>query len=399
LNSQPYVQSLHEATEAFHNLAGVDEYLAGLQDRRRVLELILREARRLTHAEAGSLYVLTHGRLHFVAAQNDRVGAEDIERMLLSRHLPASSDSLAGYVAAVGKVMNIADADAVADDAPFRIHRALEAETGYRVRSVLAVPLRCGDGELVGVLELFNRLDPRGRAVPFPAGEVVAALSLAAMAALAVHNMLLQERLKQAHLDTVIRLSVAVEFRDNATAEHIRRIAAAVACLARGVGLDPREVELYECASPMHDIGKIGIPDAILQKPGRLTPEERRVVEQHPGIGAEILGEPTNELLAAAREVALSHHERWDGRGYPARLAGRAIPLSGRIVGLADVWDALLSVRPYKAAMPLEQVVDVVREERERHFDPAVTDAAMNAIDALAALYAPRRAQPAGSLN
>jgi putative two-component system response regulator len=239
----------------------------------------------------------------------------------------------------------------------------------------------------VGVLQLFNRLDGRGEVTAFPSADDSVIQSLASMAALAIHNILLQERLKQAHLDTILRLSVAVEFRDSCTYDHIRRMAGTSALVARAMGLSDLEVELIRAASPMHDIGKIGIPDAVLQKPGPLTPEERAVMERHPEIGAEILGRSTNDLLAAAREVALTHHERWNGQGYPGRLAGEAIPISGRIVGLADVFDALASKRVYKAAFPLSKVLEIICGERGKHFDPRVVDAMMATLDDVSKVY------------
>jgi putative two-component system response regulator len=199
--------------------------------------------------------------------------------------------------------------------------------------------------------------------------------------------MLLQERLKQAHLDALLRLSVAVEYRDSCTYDHIRRMAGTSALVARAMGLPEHEVELIKAASPMHDIGKIGIPDAILQKPGPLTPEERLVMEKHPQIGAEILGRSSNELVTAAREVALAHHEKWNGQGYPHRLSGDAIPISGRIVGLADVFDALASKRCYKAAMPLEKILEIISAERGKHFDPRCVDALMGTLEAVKKVY------------
>jgi putative two-component system response regulator len=159
------------------------------------------------------------------------------------------------------------------------------------------------------------------------------------------------------------------------------------ALVARAMGLPEHEVELIKAASPMHDIGKIGIPDAILQKPGPLTPEERLVMEKHPQIGAEILGQSSNELVAAAREVALAHHEKWNGQGYPHRLGGEDIPVSGRIVGLADVFDALASKRSYKAAFPLSKILEIVSGDRGKHFDPQCVDALMGTLEELKKIY------------
>jgi HD-GYP domain-containing protein (c-di-GMP phosphodiesterase class II) len=373
--------------EVLQSLLEVGTQLADQADRRKVLDLILKEARRLARAEAGSLYVLRSGRLRFVAAQNDRVPLAQMTQVFLDKEMAASSDSLAGYVASTGRLLAIADAYALPPGTPFRINRDFDAASGYRTQSILAIPLRGPDGEIVGLLELFNRLGPGGRVEPFPDGESGPVQSLAAMASLAIHNMLLQERLKQAHLDTILRLSVAVEFRDSCTADHIRRIARTSGVVARALGLPERQVDLLECASPMHDIGKIGIPDAILLKPGPLTEEQRRVIQRHPQIGADILGEPTSELMAFAREIALSHHEQWRGKGYPLALAGEAIPLSGRIVGIVDVFDALVSKRVYKDPLPLETVLGIIRADSGKHFEPRIVDAFFAALDGVREVY------------
>jgi HD-GYP domain-containing protein (c-di-GMP phosphodiesterase class II) len=387
MTQQPDIQTLHGAEEALHSLVEVGTHLADRADRRKVLDILLLEARRLAHAEAGSLYLLKDERLRFVAAQNDKVGLTQVTQVFLDREMPASSDSLAGYVASTGKALNIADAYAIDPGEAYHFNRDFDSSTGYRTRSILAMPLRGLDDEIVGVLQLFNRGGAGGRVEPFPEADDNVIRSLASMAALAVHNILLQERLKQAHLDTMLRLSVAVEFRDSCTYDHIRRMAGTSELIAQAMGLPEREVELIKAASPMHDIGKLGIPDAVLQKPGPLTPEERLVMEKHPVIGAEILGRSTNELMAAAREVALAHHERWNGQGYPNRLAGEAIPLSGRIVGLADVFDALASKRCYKAAMPLEKILEIIAGERGKHFDPQCVDALMGVLGEVKKIY------------
>jgi len=359
--------------EVLQSLLHVGVNLTAVRDRRRMLDTILTEARKLARAEAGSFYVVRKDRLKFVAAQNDRLGTPKVVEGLLDKETAVSQDSLAGFVASTGRVVNIPDAYALPPDAPYRHNRAFDEATGYRTVSILAIPLTCPNGECVGVLQLINCIGPGGGVIPFPSAESSGLSSLAAMAAVTVHNVLLQERLKQAHLDSIIRLSTAAEFRTAEIGDHIRRVSSHSAAIARAMGLDDDTVELMECASPMHDIGKIGIPDAVLLKPGPLTPEERQVLERHTVIGAEILGEPQNELIAAAREIALTHHERFDSNGYPNGLAGEKIPLAGRIVAVVDVFDALLSKRCYKAPMPVEKAVDIIRGEHGRQFDPDIT--------------------------
>jgi len=387
-NVDYHVQMLHEAAEILRGLMQVGVHLSSVPDRQQMLDMILTEARRIARAEAGSLFVQRRGRLRFAACQNDRLSEAELKRVFCGKEIPVAPNSLAGYVAQTGQPVNIPDADQADQDWPFRINRDFEGASGYRTHSILALPLLRPEGSCVGVLELLNRRDEHGRVVPFPDAESSGVMPLASMAAVTIHNALLQEELKQAHLDTIIRLSVVVEHRDNATAEHIRRISRSARLIAEAMGLDRHQVELIECAAPMHDIGKVAIPDAILHKPGPLTAEEREAVQQHTLIGADILGHPQNELIAVAHDIALTHHERWDGKGYPRGLEGREIPLAGRIVALADVVDALLTKRSYKRAYTVGTVRDIIRRERGRQFDPAVVDAFFRVEPDILAMYA-----------
>jgi HD-GYP domain-containing protein (c-di-GMP phosphodiesterase class II) len=283
--------------------------------------------------------------------------------------------------------MNLPDCRTLPANAPFHVNRDFDEATGYQTVSILAIPLKRPEGPCVGVLELINRLGAGGNCVPFPHMEAGGVLSLASMAAVTIYNAMLQEQLREAQLDTIIRLSMAAEYRDDSTVKHIRRVSRVSTLIARAMGLETGQVELLQCASPMHDVGKIGIPDSILNKPGRLMPDERELVERHTLIGAEILGEPTNELIGMARDIALSHHERWDGGGYPRRLAGDAIPLCARIVGVADVFDALVTRRCYKEPYPLDVSLDILRKEDGRHFDPKVSRAFFAALDDVVQFY------------
>lgn len=191
----------------------------------------------------------------------------------------------------------------------------------------------------------------------------------------------------QAHLDSIHRLVLACEFKDYDTAAHVQRIAEYCTLLAEELGLSPGEVELVRHASPMHDVGKIGIPDTILLKPGPLTFEERRVMEQHAEIGARILGGSASRLLQAGEVIAWSHHERWDGTGYPRRLAGEDIPLWGRICAVADFFDALTSHRIYRRALTIDETLERMSEARETHFDPRLLDLFLGAADKVRAIH------------
>ncbi|MBV8679733.1 MAG: response regulator [Aquitalea sp.] len=175
--------------------------------------------------------------------------------------------------------------------------------------------------------------------------------------------------------EAILRLSRAAEYRDPETGAHLLRMSAYTRLIARQVGLPLQEQEMLQEAAPMHDIGKVGIPDAILLKPGKLTAEEMAVMRQHPSFGHEILTGSVSPLLQCAAVVALSHHEKYDGSGYPQGLAGQDIPLWGRIVAIADVFDALTSARPYKKAWPLDKAREFLISQKNHHFDPECVDA------------------------
>lgn len=191
-----------------------------------------------------------------------------------------------------------------------------------------------------------------------------------------LENMVVRQTqaLRDTRLQVVQRLGRAAEYRDEETGSHILRMSHASAFLAGCAGWADEQCELLLHASPMHDIGKIGIPDHILLKPGRLTPEEWEIMKSHAGIGARLLDGDDSDLMLMARDIAWSHHEKWDGSGYPRGLAGQQIPVAGRIVALADVFDALTSERPYKKAWDVESALGYIKENRGRHFDPELAD-------------------------
>jgi methanogenic corrinoid protein MtbC1 len=189
--------------------------------------------------------------------------------------------------------------------------------------------------------------------------------------------------LEIAQAETVQRLSMAVEFRDEDTGAHIERIGRFSTMLAEHIGMDSEFCERLRHAAPLHDVGKVAIPDAILLKPGPLTPEERAIVETHAEEGHRLVRGSSSSILDMAATIALSHQEKWDGTGYPRGLAGESIPIEGRIVAVADVFDALTSDRVYRKAFPVEEAVQMMREQRGRHFDPVLFDAFMEVLGRL----------------
>jgi len=181
--------------------------------------------------------------------------------------------------------------------------------------------------------------------------------------------------LEAARLEILNRLARAAEYRDDLTGEHTRRVGRSSAALGRELGLDEYRVEMLHLGAPLHDVGKIGVPDEVLLSPRALTEEEFEVMKVHTIIGADLLGASGFPLLDHAAEIALTHHERWDGKGYPNGLAGEEIPLSGRIVSVVDTFDALTHARPYKDAWTIERALGEILDTRGTHFDPEVVDA------------------------
>ncbi len=196
-----------------------------------------------------------------------------------------------------------------------------------------------------------------------------------------VDTVAAQREIYRAHVDTINRLAIAAEFKDEQTAFHIERMSFYSVAIGRAFGLPPGELETLRYAAAMHDVGKIGIPDAILLKPGKLTPDEWEVMKSHTLIGGRILGNSPSKFLQAGEVVAMTHQEKWDGTGYPNGLAGEKIPLWGRICAVADVFDALTTRRPYKLAFPNDKALTIIREGAGHHFDPKVVEAFFSVID------------------
>ena len=197
--------------------------------------------------------------------------------------------------------------------------------------------------------------------------------------------------LKDSHIEMVFKLALMSEIRDRSTGAHLVRIADYSAVIAEGLGLPPEEVEIIRFASPMHDVGKVMLPDAILKKEGKLTDDEREYMKRHPEVGAKIFRHSKTPMMKACEIIAISHHERYDGTGYPKGLKGEKIPLYGRIVALADCFDAYTSRRTYKEAYDFAKAVGMVKERIGTHFDPTVVMAFMKNIDKVEKIWEANR--------
>ncbi|MDK9698758.1 MAG: response regulator [bacterium] len=195
-----------------------------------------------------------------------------------------------------------------------------------------------------------------------------------------------KRRTEAAHRETLFRLALAAEYKDDNTGAHLQRMSHYCTVLAKGIGLPASEVDTILHAAPMHDVGKLGIPDSILKKHGRLETDERAIMKQHPAIGARIIGGSSSELLQVSELIALTHHERWDGTGYPNGMSGKEIPLYGRIASIADVFDALTTIRPYKKAFTNQEAYDFLRNGQGSHFDPELIDVFFREIDQILAI-------------
>jgi putative two-component system response regulator len=207
------------------------------------------------------------------------------------------------------------------------------------------------------------------------AHEVHILQALADSTAVAIENVRTYQQLEESRLETLNRLALAAEYRDDGTHQHTRRVARTAFLLARELGLAAADAALIRQAAPLHDLGKLSLPDSILLKPAKLSVAEYREVKRHPAAGAAILRGSSSEVLRLAEEIALTHHEWWDGNGYPGGLKGEEIPLAGRIVALADVFDALTHARPYKRAWPIDRAVSEIKRLAGRQFDPGLVKA------------------------
>lgn len=370
--------------DVYEALINIGIKLSSEQNLDRLLDLILQNARYICDADAGTLYLKEGNRLRFTISQNATlemgIGIEAFKKLLSPFTLPISNKSIAGWSAKNKEVLNIEDVYKI-ENAPYRIDKKHDKRTGYKCRSMLTVPMIDKEDNVVGVFQLINK---RGgdKKDSFTGQDEKVAESLASQAAVAIRNTQLIEELKSAHLESIYMLGHAAEYKDKETGNHIKRVSEFSKAIAESLGMDDVFVETIYYASPLHDVGKIGIPDRILIKPGKLTPEEWNIMKNHTILGYELLKNSPSSIIRTASRIAFTHHERWDGTGYPDGLSGEEIPLPGRIVALADFFDALTSKRPYrKGIFPLPKTLQLIREDREKHFCPYSTDAFFNIIE------------------
>ncbi len=369
-----------------------------------ILDRILLEARKICRAEAGSIFLVKGDHLVFSIVHNDFLfSAHGINKHLyLNASLPINDHSIAGYSAKHSEILRLDDVYALPPSYPFKFNPAFDKQSGYHTRSVLSLPLINFQGGVCAVLQLINSLDQDGKAVPFSEESVSCVCLLANHASACIENGMTTNEL----ILRTIRMS---ELRDPAeTGPHVQRVGAYAAeiyhRIAQESGLDASEIkrrkDLIRLAAMLHDVGKVGISDVILKKPGKLTEGEYEAMKRHTLYGAHLFRNATSELDVMAREIALNHHQRFDGKGYPGRVSniedvdamtvgtmqGADIPMQARIVALADVFDALISKRAYKEPWTMGMALDVIRKESGQQFDPEVVSAFLSILDVIEAI-------------
>jgi len=406
----PYAKQSRE--EILSGIIETETYLNKIQDVDVLMERILTEARKVVHANAGSIYVRDGDRLAIHYAQNDTLQkllppGQKIVYSYFS--FPINEKTIAGYSAATNQLVNESDVYEISPDKPYKFGRQSDAVSGYRTVSNLTIPLRTSAGSILGVLQVLNALDENDNVTCFDKDDELYISHFAANATVA---------LEHAHLtrSMVLRMIRMSELRDpKETGPHVNRVSSyAVEIYDRWAfnhSIDEAESgkfrDTLKIASMLHDVGKVAISDLILKKPAKFTPEEYLVMQGHTWLGAKLFNEIESAVDQVAREVALTHHENWDGTGYPGkisvetgetlemdpetgkalRLKGSEIPIAGRIVALADVYDALSCKRVYKEPWTEENVLQEIRKMSGSKFDPEVVDAFFEILPSIQAIH------------
>jgi len=261
-----------------------------------------------------------------------------------------------------------------------RFNPEIDKKTGYRTKSMMVIPMFDNDDEIIGAFQVINH---RGEKDAFDKRDIERLMLASSYAAETLISARLSQEIEDTQREVVFTMGAIGESRSKETGNHVKRVAEYSKILALAYGMDEEEAELLKQASPMHDIGKVAIPDAILKKPGRFDENEREIMNSHAELGYHMIKNSQRPLLKAAAIVAYEHHEKWNGTGYPRKLKGEEIHIYGRITAVADVFDALGSDRVYKKAWPDDRIFKLFKEERGQHFDPKLVDLFFENLDKL----------------
>lgn len=377
-----------------------------------LLEKILGEARYLINSDAGSIYVKEGDELNFSCAQNEtfQQKLEPGKKLIYTTFkLPINNNSIAGFVANNGSILNIPDAYEISAALSFSFDSSYDKKAGYHTQSMLTVPMKSSRSDIIGVIQLINARDEKNKIIPFKEEDEPLVQHLAVYAANAIERA-------QMTRTTLMRMISMAELRDpKETGAHVNRVASYAVEIFEAyakqknmpqVKIDAQRDKL-RLAAMLHDVGKVAISDVILKKPGRFTDEEYEIMKEHTWLGARLFSGSRTEFDEYSEEVVMNHHERWDGNGYPGWInmesgeplpdyltdngnargkKGDEIPLFGRIVSLADVFDALSSKRVYKDAWDEDKVLDMIRSEKEKQFDPELVDIFFDILDLIRAI-------------
>lgn len=379
-------------TRLHQELIRIAQEVNDLKDVDAVLEMVLFHARRLTNAVAGSLFLVEDGHLKFSYVQNDQLfSRQGVNPHIYSDYtLPMDDGSIVGHAAHRATPVIIDDAYHLPEGTSYSFNPAFDRQSGFHTQSVLALPLTSLQGRVVGVLQLINSRTPEGEITPFPPPRVEVLPLFTTTATVAIERGLMTREL-------ILRMVRMAELRDpTETGSHVQRVGAYAATIYHQWAINHgvaekewrRQKDLIRIAAMLHDVGKVGISDLILKKPARLDPLEFQTMQWHTVYGARLFTNATAPLDVMAHQIALNHHEKWNGSGYPGHIAddladphagkgkrGEEIPLCARITALADVFDALCSRRSYKASWSDQQILELVQRESGGHFDPAVVEA------------------------
>jgi len=373
-----------------------------------LLECILKEARMLVNADAGTIYVKEDDKLKFTYTQNTTLQQRQPGKKLIyaTFTMPISNQTIAGYVANTGEMLNIPDVYKLSTTLPFSFNRKFDDLSGYLTQSMLTLPLKTNRGQTIGVLQLINAMNGTGKVTVFSKKDEPFIMHFANMAGVAIERAQMTRAM-------ILRTISMAELRDpKETGAHVNRVAAYSVAIyelwagKRGVPQDLLEKnrDILRMAAMLHDVGKVAITDAILKKPARLDDSEREIMKQHTYMGARLFTEQFSEFDEAAAVVALNHHEKWDGTGYPGHITpldarvipgyensdgtprpkkGDEIPVFGRLVALADVYDALSSKRSYKEKWDEGDVLEELKTCSGKHFDPEMVETFFECVDTI----------------